>query len=272
MKKIVLTGAAGRIGQVTRAHFASRQQALCLSDIRDCQPLGPHETTLQGDLCDLDFARRLLTGADTIIHMAGIPDDRPFAELMGPNFLALNHLYVAALESGVRRVIFASSNHATGMYPVGRTIDTLVAVNPDGDYGAGKVWGEALGRMYWEKHGIETICLRIGSFVERPISVRHLSTWLSHPDFCRLLDASLTAAAPGFDIIYGVSANTRTWWDNSRSSLQYQPLDNAETYAPEILRTAAPVDPIEARFQGGDFAARFFSRTHNLDVADSATR
>lgn len=272
MKKIVLTGAAGRIGSVIRAHFDALERPLWLTDIRSCAAVGPRETARVGDLGDIAFVRQLLTGADTVIHMAGIPDDRPLADLIGPNFLALNHLYATALELGVRRVIFASSNHATGMYPSGQKIDTRVAVNPDSDYGASKVWGEALGRMYWEKHGIETICLRIGSFAERPVSVRHLSTWHSYPDFCRLLDASLAAPATGFEIIYGVSANTRAWWDNSTSSVPYRPLNNAEDYAQEILGSAVPVDPVEARFQGGDFAARYFSRSHKPEAADDATR
>jgi len=267
MKKIVLTGAAGRIGSVIRAHFDAHERPLWLTDIRPCAAIGPKETSQIGDLGDAAFVRQLLTGADTVIHMAGIPDDRPLADLIGPNFLALNQLYATAQELGVRRVIYASSNHTIGMYPVGKKIDTQVAVNPDGDYGASKVWGEALGRMYWEKHGIETVCLRIGSFVERPVSVRHLSTWQSYADFCLLLDASLIAPTLGFEIVYGVSANTRAWWDNSSSRVPYRPQDNAENFAQEILRNAAPIDPIEARFQGGDFAARYFSRSDKPDVA-----
>jgi len=275
MKKIVLTGAAGRIGSVVRAHFAAARQPLLISDIRPCLAVTPGETERVGDLCDAAFTRNLLSGVDTVIHMAGIPDDRPLAELIGPNFLALNTLYTAAQEMGVRRVVFASSNHATGMYPAGQIIDTQVAVKPDSDYGAAKVWGEALGRMFWDKHGLETICLRIGSFTERPVSVRHLSTWLSHRDLCALLEVCIEAPRLGFEIIYGVSANTRSWWDNRHSRLPYRPLDNAEDYAERIAREAPPADPLEARFQGGDFAARYFNRAderaNESGLADNLT-
>jgi len=260
VKKIVLTGAGGMIGTVIRAYFQAEGRALTLTDLRALEPLHAGETVLQGDLSDAAFCTQLLAGADVVIHMAGVSNDQPLDVLLPHNFVALNNLYVAAHTQGVARVIFASSNHTIGMEAAGRKIDTRVPVNPDSYYGTSKVWGEALARMFWEKHGVESVCLRIGSFLPKPVSQRNLSTWLSHRDFCALLDASVYTPGLGFEIVYGVSANTRAWWDNSTSRVPYQPRDNAEDFAAEIAHAAPPADAREALYQGGDYAARGFDR------------
>jgi uronate dehydrogenase len=259
-KKIVLTGAGGMIGTVIREYFHAAGRPLVISDLRALSDVRSNETALHGDLSDAAFTAQLLQGADVVIHMAGISNDQPLDVVLPHNFVALNNLYVAAHAQKVERIIFASSNHAIGMYPVGRKIDTRVAVNPDSYYGTSKVWGEALGRMFWEKHGVESVCLRIGSFLPKPVSQRNLSTWLSHRDFCALLDASVYTEGLGFEIVYGVSANTRSWWDNSTSRVPYRPQDNAEDFAAAIAAAGVPVDPREALYQGGDYAARNFDR------------
>lgn len=274
--KTVLTGAGGNIGQVLSAHFAATGRPVQRTDI---QPLRQHvEPTsepgatqpaasiadafppIQGDLIDPAFCKMLLQGAQSVVHLAGIPNDQPFEALLPPNYIALFNLYEAARECGVKRIVYASSNHATGMYATGTRIDPSMPVNPDSFYGLSKVWGEALARLYWEKHGLESVCLRIGSFQPTPASIRHLSTWLSHRDACALVDASLDTPHVGFEIVYGVSANRRAWWDNSRTTVAYRPQDNAEHYLAEIDRTLTKVDPLEAHLQGADYAARGYSR------------
>lgn len=274
-RPVVLTGAGGAIGRVLRAHFLETGRPVRYTDIKPL-PVDPAETRdatdaaardaetapfIQGDLSDPAFCRTLLEGAGAIVHMAGISVDQPLETLLQHNYLALFHVYEAARQCGVRRIVYASSNHATGMYACDITLDPTMPVSPDSQYGLSKVWGEGLARLYWEKHGIETVCLRIGSFQPRPVSVRHLSTWLSHRDACALVDAGLDTPGVGFDIVYGMSANTRAWWDNSRARVDYHPQDNAEEYAEQILAEGKLVPSLESRFQGAEFAAAEFSRT-----------
>ncbi|MCP1119117.1 NAD-dependent epimerase/dehydratase family protein [Robbsia andropogonis] len=267
-KPVVLTGAGGAIGRVLRAHFIETGRLGRYTDIKplaDDATVAPHAAESggfrQGDLGDPAFCRSLFDGAGAIVHMAGISVEQPFDILLQHNYVALFHVYEAARQCGVRRIVYASSNHATGMYACDMALNPSMPVNPDSLYGLSKVWGEGLARLYWEKHGIETVCLRIGSFQPRPVSIRHLSTWLSHRDACALVDASLDTPDVGFDIVYGMSGNTRAWWDNSRIRVAYHPQDNAEDYAEQILADAKPVDALESRFQGADFAATDFSRT-----------
>jgi len=274
--KIVLTGAGGNIGRVLSAHFAATGRPVQRTDIQPLAQAGALPSDgktaqaeagaadvfppMQGDLGDPAFCKALLDGAHAVVHLAGIPNEQPFDDLLQHNYIALYNLYDTARRSGVKRIVYASSNHATGMYPTGTRIDPSMPVNPDSQYGLSKVWGEALARLYWEKHGIESVCLRIGSFQPVPSSIRHLSTWLSHRDACALVDASLDTPNVGFDIVYGVSANRRAWWDNSHAKVAYRPNDNAEQHLPEIDRTLTKVDPLEARLQGADFAAEGYSR------------
>jgi uronate dehydrogenase len=161
----------------------------------------------------------------------------------------------------VRRVVFASSNHAIGMYPVTEQLGLDCALRPDGFYGLSKVWGEALARMYWDKHGIESVCVRIGSCLERPTEPRHLSTWFGHRDLLHFIDRCIEAEDVGFLTVWGVSANTRSWWDNSGAErLGYRPTQNAEDYAAEILARPNPLDALGQRFQGGSFVGIDYSR------------
>jgi uronate dehydrogenase len=268
-KPVVLTGAGGAIGRVLRAHFKETGRVVRYTDIKPLpadasdtsDKAGQDASFTQGDLGDPTFCRTLFEGAGAIVHMAGISVEQPLETLLPHNYLALFHVYETARQCGVRRIVYASSNHATGMYACDIALDPTMPVSPDSQYGLSKVWGEGLARLYWEKHGIETVCLRIGSFQPRPVSVRHLSTWLSYRDTCALVDAGLDTPGVGFDIVYGMSANTRAWWDNSRARVAYHPTDNAEEYAEQILADSTPVDALEARFQGAEFAAATYSRT-----------
>lgn len=274
--KIVLTGAGGNIGRVLTAHFAATGRPVQGTDIHPLaqdaeqapERLTAHRNehtdealpAIQGDLSVPAFCKTLLHGARAVVHLAGIANDQPFETLLQHNYVALFNLYEAARQCGVKRIVYASSNHATGMYAAGTRIDPSMPVNPDSQYGLSKAWGEALARLYWEKHGIESVCLRIGSFQPVPSSIRHLSTWLSYRDACALVDASLDTPHVGFDIVYGVSANRRAWWDNSHAKVAYRPQDNAEHYLSKIDRTLTKVDPLEARLQGAEFAAAGYSR------------
>jgi uronate dehydrogenase len=253
MKRFVITGAAGRIGSVLRSGLLDLADELRLVDIRPIEPEDEREETVAADLGDLDAALAALRAADAVIHLAGIPAEDSFERLLHANFVATYNLFEAARRQGVRRVVFASSNHATGMYPAGKRVGPEDPVRPDTLYGVSKVFGESVGRLYVDKHGLEVVCLRIGSFRERPLAWRELWTWLSPGDAVALFRASLLAPGVGFTIAYGTSANSRSWWDGaSARSLGYEPQDDAERFASDLSEGHDPDRPEER--QGGPFA------------------
>ena len=202
---------------------------LRLSDLTDPDDLVAARDLVPGGSEDFDAVCRAVEGVDAVVHLGAVPDEAPFAKIAGPNLHGTFHVYEACRRAGVKRVVFASSNHATGMYPIGEPLDASVTPRPDGIYGATKVWGEALGRMFVDRFGLSVVCLRIGSFRERPTEERELSTWLSPADGVRLVQAALTADVD-FAIVYGASANTRRWWP-ADTLIGFAPLDDAEAFA-----------------------------------------
>jgi uronate dehydrogenase len=270
MKKIALSGAGGQLGSVVRAALIARGVALrSAAGSKALVPLVEGEDVMHGDLRDPAVVDRLLAGVDVLIHFAGTSVERPLPEIIDNNLRALVEVYEGARRQGVRRVVFASSNHAIGMYPVTDHLSLDCALRPDGFYGLSKVWGEALARMYWDKHGIESICVRIGSCLERPTEQRHLSTWFGHRDLLHFLDRCVEADDVGFITVWGVSANKRSWWDNSGASrLGYRPTQDAEAYAGEILAQPNPLDALGQRYQGGSFVGIDYSRDADASRPD----
>lgn len=262
MKKIALTGAAGQLGRVLRKALLER--GVNLRSAAGSQPLEPivaGEDVMHGDLRDAAVVDRLLAGVDVLIHMAGTSVERPLPEIIENNLRALVEVYEGARRHGVKRIVFASSNHAIGMHSVESKLGLDCEFRPDGFYGLSKMWGEGLARLYWDKHGIESVCIRIGSCVEKPTEFRHLSTWLGFDDLLQLIDRSINAPDLGFEVVWGVSANTRSYWDNAGAArLGYTPRQNAEDYAAEVLAKPNPISAIGQRFQGGSFASFDFSR------------
>ena len=262
MKKIALSGAGGQLGSVVRTALIARGISLrSAGGSRPLVPLVEGEDVMHGDLRDPAVVDRLMEGVDVLIHFAGTSVERPLPEIIDNNLRGLVEVYEGARRHGVQRVVFASSNHAIGMYPVTEHLGLDCALRPDGFYGLSKVWGEALARMYWDKHGIESICVRIGSCVERPTEPRHLSTWFGHADLLHFLDRCVEAKDVGFMVVWGVSANKRSWWDNTGAErLGYQPTQDAEVYAAEVLAGPNPLDALGQRFQGGGFVGINYTR------------
>ncbi|WP_281665200.1 NAD-dependent epimerase/dehydratase family protein [Paraburkholderia fungorum] len=269
MKKIALSGAGGQLGSVVRAALIARGIPLrSAAGSKALVPLVEGEDIMHGDLRDPAVVDRLLAGVDVLIHFAGTSVERPLPEIIDNNLRALVEVYEGARRQGVRRVVFASSNHAIGMYPVTEHLSLDCALRPDGFYGLSKVWGEALARMYWDKHGIESICVRIGSCLERPTEPRHLSTWFGHDDLLHFLDRCVEAEDVGFITVWGVSANQRSWWDNSDAErLGYRPTQDAEVYAEAILAQPNPLDALGQRYQGGSFVGIDYSREDAVAIA-----
>lgn len=252
---VVLTGAGGQLGRVLRSRLLARGVSLRSTDIAPLEPLGPGETVVSGDLRDSGMMDRVLDGAGAVLHFGGTSVERPMPEIIANNLEGLHAVYEGARRHGVRRVVFASSNHVIGMYPVGRRLALSDAYRPDGLYGLSKLWGEGMGRLYREKYGIEGVALRIGSALPYPTERRHLSTWLGLDDLERLVLCSLAAKLTDYRPVWGVSANARSWWDNAEAAeLGYAPEQNAEDYAAEIEAAPDTVSPEARRFQGGVFA------------------
>jgi uronate dehydrogenase len=199
------------------------------------------------------------------VHLAGVPREAEWAKILPNNIEGTYNLFEAARKAGVRRVIFASSNHVIGFYRADRDVDAIAPVRPDSRYGVSKVFGEALGRLYADKHGIDVACLRIGSFRKAPENARQLTTWMSHGDMVRLTKACLDAPKFHFAVLYGVSANSRRkWWDDAQRVLGYVPRDNAEAFAERF--SSSEHRSVGDLFHGGENCAQEFTgRIEEID-------
>jgi uronate dehydrogenase len=257
LKKIVLTGAAGRLGGYLRGPLSKLAESLVCTDIADdVTGLAANETFVQADLADKAAIHAIIEGADMVVHFGAIVDEASFETILGPNIIGSYNVWEAASLHGVRRVVYASSIHAVGMYPKNEHIGVDVPHRPDGFYGLAKCFSEDLARMYWEKRGVEAVCLRILSCAN-VTNPRALGSWLSEGDLVRLVERSIDTPVTGFAIAYGVSANDRSPVDNAAASfLGYRPEDNAEQFANDILANSDPLDPQDGAHMchGGPFA------------------
>jgi uronate dehydrogenase len=254
-QRVLITGAAGNIGRSLRAGLRGHYPVLRLVDVTPQQAAEPDEEVLTVDLNDRLATEAAMKDVDAVIHLAAVASEAPFDDILSGNITTTYSLFEGARRAGVRRVVFASTNHVIGFYPRGETVGPDDPVRPDTFYGVSKAFGEALGRLYVDKYGLEVVCLRIGSFAERPTTRRELSIWLSPRDCLQLVRCSLDAPGVDFEIVYGVSANTRSWWkDDAAAILGYRPEDNAEEYAAQI-EEPSPGAPsrLAERLQGGSF-------------------
>jgi uronate dehydrogenase len=255
---ILITGAAGRIGSMLRTRLARPGRTLRLLDISPpADPAGSGEEVTVASVTDMAAMTEASTGADAVIHLGGVSGEAPWQQVLDVNIQGAYTVFEAARRAGVPRVIFASSNHAVGFTPRSAfPVPDYTFPAPDTYYGVSKVAGEGLAAQYHYRYGMDTICLRILSCFERPHNVRMLSTWLSPDDAGRLFEASLTAPSPGFRVAFGASANTRGWVSLAEArALGYEPKDDAEAYAAEVIAEHGepdPADPVLA-YLGGEF-------------------
>ncbi len=257
MKKIVLTGAAGRLGSYLREPLANMADALVSTDLVDeIGKLYPGEAYRAADLGDLDAMMKVIEGADVVVHFGAIGDEAPFDDILHSNIIGAYNVWEAAKRQGVKRIVYASSIHAVGLYRKNQNIGVDVPHRPDSYYGLAKCFAEDLGRLYFEKCGVELVHLRIYSCANVNSS-RGLGAWLSYDDLIQLVTKSINSPVTGFAICYGVSNNDRLPVDNSSARfLGYQPKDNAEQFAAEILAKEEPIDPLDPRHNrlAGPFA------------------
>ncbi|QJR10094.1 Uronate dehydrogenase [Usitatibacter rugosus] len=252
-ERLLLTGAAGMLGQVLRPAMRTWATHLRVSDI---EPLGPavgNEECVTCDLADEGAVRVLMDGVDGVVHMGGISVDKPWRTIVGPNIEGVYNLYESARIQGTKRIVFASSNHAIGFRKRTERIDADDPVRPDSLYGVSKVFGEAMSRFYFDRYGIESVCLRIGSSLPEPKDRRMLVTYLSFDDLITLVQRSLFAEKADHTIVFGASANRDSWWDNSKAAnLGWTPKDNTEPFRAK-KEAEPPVDSTKPEHihQGG---------------------
>ncbi|WP_055713986.1 NAD-dependent epimerase/dehydratase family protein [Streptomyces torulosus] len=249
-RTVLLTGAAGGLGTLMRELLPAYGYELRLLDLL---PVDGEPDAIAADLADKEALREAVRGVDAIIHLAGISLEAPFEKILRANIEGTYHLYEAARQEGVPRIVFASSNHAVGFTPrprgdapldPGALIPIDTPRRPDTFYGLSKSFGEDLAQFYWDKYGLETVSVRIGSCFPEPTSVRMLSVWMSPADGARLFHAALTAEDVGHTVVYGSSANTRLWWDlTTARALGYEPRDDSEPYAEKLIAEQGELDP-----------------------------
>lgn len=272
MNTVLMTGAAGGIGTRLRALLKGVYPRLVLSDMVEPADLGSDEEFIKADLAELDQATAMLDGVDGVIHLGGRAVEDTWEVIHRANIVGMYNFYEAARVQRVKRVVFATSNHAIGFYKRRQRIGTNVTPRPDSRYGVSKVFGEALAALYADKHGIGALCIRIGNVNDRPIDKRRLSMLITPEDLVQLCRIGLEHPDIHYEIAYGVSDNERGWWDNSAAyRLGYKPQGKSEDWAAEALAAQAsvPDDPIGDLFQGGGFTSIEFTRT--LEDAEKDT-
>jgi len=255
-KRLLLTGAAGGLGKILRDRIKPWADVVRLSDIGDMGEAREGEEIVQCDLADKAAVFKLLEGVDAVLHFGGISTENTFENIMAANIAGTYNLYEAAHKHGVKRVVFASSNHTIGYYKTTDYIDADSPMRPDSLYGVSKCFGESLSRYYYDRTGIETVCLRIGSSFPEPVNPRMMVTWFSYDDLVESLRCSLFTPRVGHTILFGASANPGSWWDNSKAShLGFKPKDSSTRFAASFPDTGVypPKDDVATIYQGGGF-------------------
>ena len=253
MKSVLITGASGDVATHLRRELATRYK-LRLSDLRPLANKSKSETFAKADISRMADALRITKGVDAIVHLGGYSVEGPWEAILQANIIGCYNVFEAARRNGVKRILFATSNHAVGFYPRSQKIDHRVYIKPDGRYGVSKVFGEALGSLYADKYGMEVFLMRIGNVNAKPIDKRRLSILFTPRDLAQLVSIGIDHPGIRFEIVYGVSGNSRSWYDNSNAyRLGYKPRDDSEVDSKEILAREEKEHPVGALYQGGAF-------------------
>lgn len=261
MKRVLMTGAAGGIATMIRPLVAPIYPEIVLSDVKEPKELLPNETFVPAELADIASVERACEGIDGIIHLGGYSVEGPWETILQSNIIGCYNLFEAARRKGVKRVVFASSNHAIGFYPRVRRIGVDVVPRPDSRYGVSKIFGEGLGSLYADKHGMRVLSIRIGNVGEKPLDKRRLSIWIKPSDLVQLIRIGLEHPDLRYEVMYGASNNERSWWDNSVAfKYGYRPTGRAEDFLEEAMAEQAklPPDRIGDFYQGGPYCSAEF--------------
>ena len=250
-RRVLITGAAGRIGTYLRERLSTSDWQLRLLDSR---PFDDDRDVIIANIRDESALAAAMRDVDAVVHLAGISVEAPLDDILAMNIEGTWRVFDAARRARVPRVVYGGSNHAIGFTPRCELLRADVPLRPDTNYGVSKAFGESVGRFYADRYSMQVACLRIGSCDDRPRSPRMLATWLSPGDAARLVDACLRAPNLEYAVVYGISANTRAWWDlEPARALGYEPEDDAEIFAPEVFAAHEPAagDDAEAALAGG---------------------
>ena len=256
MKTILITGAAGDVGTHLRRELKGRYK-LRLSDMKPMSDLASDEGFIRADISRMVEVLSLMHGVDAVVHLGGFSVEGPWDAILAANIVGCYNVFEAARQGGAKRVLFATSNHAMGFYRRDEVIDHRVYPKPDSRYGVSKVFGEALGSLYADKYGLRVLCIRIGNVNPKPVDKRRLAIWLSPRDLAQLVAIGVEHPGIRFEIVYGVSGNKRSWYDNSNAHrLGYRPQDDSEAWADEVLAREKPAaDAMAENHQGGAFVS-----------------
>lgn len=255
-RRILLTGAAGGLGKVLREHIGAWADVVRLSDLSGLGEARPGEEIVYCDLSDRQAMLELLKDVDAVLHFGGVSTEVAWEPILQANIVGVKNLYEAAQQAGVKRIVFASSNHAIGFHPTTTRLDADSPTRPDGFYGVSKVFGEQLSRYYFDRFGLETVCIRIGFSFPEPKTYRNMVTFLHYDDLVELLRCSLFTPRVGHTIAYGSSDNAVSWWDNSKAShLGYHPRRSSREFAERFPDSAdyPAADDLARLYQGGPF-------------------
>lgn len=253
---ILLTGAAGRLGTHLRRGIAPLARRLRVSDRSDIADIRPNEEAVICELADADAVLRMTEGVDAIVHFGGAPLETSWETILDANIRGSYNIYEGARRNGVKRVVYASSVHAIGYHRIEDQIDASAPHRPDSLYGLSKCFVEDLGRLYWDKFGIESVCCRIFSSFDRYTDRRLLWSMLTFDDCVRLVEASLTAPRVAHSIIFGTSNNRHRMVDNRLAAhIGFHPQDSTEAQRAEVEARLPAADPDTpaVRYLGGWF-------------------
>ncbi len=256
MKKVLVTGAAGDVGSRLRKLLPAVYPGIRWSDIRTPADLAANEEFVAADLSKMEDVEKIVEGIDGIVHLGGFSVEGPWDTILQSNIIGTYNMFEAAYRANVKRVVFATSNHAVGFYPRSQRVGVNVTVRPDSRYGVSKAFGEAIGAFYADKHGLRVTCLRIGNVGDLPLDQRRLAIWLKPEDLVQLIRIGFEHRDIQFEIFYGASNNAAGWWDNSNAQRYgYHPIGKADDYRDQAMaaQTKLPPDPVGDRFQGGPF-------------------
>ena len=256
--RILLTGAAGALGTLLRKEIAHMATTLRVSDKADLGSALANEEVVQCDVSDAAAVMEMTRDVDMIIHMGGVSREGSWESVLQSNIVGFYNVYEGARKNGVKRIIWASSNHAIGFYPREQVIDASVTPRPDTNYGVSKVFGEGIAQYYWDKYGVESVSIRIGSCFPEPVDRRMLTTWLSYPDLVHLTERCIMSPRVAHTVIYGVSNNDEKLWDNWMAAhIGFHPKDNAEIFRAKLEASTPEPDPKSPFIaaHGGAFAS-----------------
>lgn len=254
--RLLLTGAAGGLGRVLRPYLRGLCRTLRASDLAAPADPQPNEECVACDVGDRPAVLELLTGVDAVVHFGGVSTEDVFDKFLHANIAGTFNVYEAARRLGVRRVVYASSGQVTGFYPTTERVDPSMPVRPSSLYAVSKCFGESLSRLFYDRYGIETVCLRIAMAFPQPTTHRMLRSYLSYADLCSLVHRSLVAPGVGHLVVYGVSANRDSLWNNPGAArLDWTPKDSSEPFRAAVEAVTPVPDPndVQNRFHGGKF-------------------